>query len=87
MNLAGGFYSDWQYQVSFRVDKCVNETNNKEGEGRCASKDEIDKFVSQIKIETWSTNFKSDFKIHNAIPLRNNIVWIKADTLKPNIVT
>ena len=85
MDMAGGFYSNEQYQNVFRVDKCVNETENDE-KGRCASPEEINKFISNVKIETWTANFKLDFNIHEGIPLRNNVRWLRSDVLDPEIV-
>ena len=82
MNLSGGFYSDQQYQVLFRVDKCVNSSKYE----NCAPVDEINDFISKIKIETWVATFKSDFNIHDGMPLTENIRWLKSDILKPDSV-
>ena len=61
MNMAGSFYSDEQYQIVFRVDKCVNLTLDGGKTSNCAPMNEINDFISKIKIETWVANFDLDF--------------------------
>lgn len=78
--MAGGFYSDEQYQVVFRVDKCVNSTKDSND---CEPIEKINDFISKVKIETWVATFKSDFNIHDRMPLKENIRWLKSDVLKP----
>ena len=55
--------------------------------GLCASPEEIDNYVSKVKVETWISGFKLDFMIHGGgIPARKNVRWIKTDMLDPKIV-
>ena len=39
-----------------------------------------------MKVETWVANFKDDFNIHDSVPIRNNVKWLKSDRLSPNSV-
>lgn len=45
----------------FEVNKCINNTDAEAREIVCASPDEIDEFISKVKIETWVNQYETNF--------------------------
>ena len=60
----------------------LNRCNNSAPNNNCASKQEIDKFVSKITVETWANYNKINFKIHDKLPLTRFEDWIRTDRIE-----
>ena len=69
----------------FQIDRCQSDTP-----GVCAPEEEINKFVSRLKVETWTNYYKTDFtilpshQIHSVVRIEK---YVASDVISLDKVT
>jgi hypothetical protein len=67
--------------VEFRIVRCNDESRAAQGKSACKSKGEIDEYIRDIEIETWSIYQSIDFLEYGKLPVHNNMDLIRINVL------
>ena len=58
-------------EMEFQINKCYDDLTENEEIAQCAKPEEIDAFISRVKVEIWTIFYEPDLKNHDGLmPLK-----------------